>query len=282
MHRDKFTTVESHFDVLVVGDANVGKTSLIRRFVFGSFIETEEDSEDLYCKIVDAPARDDDSCGTLKEVFILDSSCSADQFLAQSPHQVHNALTMLFAFSLDSRDSYEVLEYTINCISTMRGDSLPPCIIVGTKLDRYDHYQVSYADGQELALRYGALSFVQISAKDDSSVDAAFAPLLESLMEPKHTNASYKFALSSLVNTPSSLLSSLADSDTKLPAKMGSETAVQTTDGLRETFDELSSQEVQVHHRGLADRRPNSKTARIRQSERTTVRLKKDKCCIIM
>lgn len=245
MHKvwDTMTTVNNTFDILVVGDAGVGKSALVRKYVLGTFVDTKHDSEELHITMVGTTQA--------RELHILDSSCTAEMYMTLHQHQVHNAQAMLFAFLLNSRDSYEVLEYTINCISSMCGDVLPPCMVVGLQLDRYDSYQVSHTDGQELAMRCGALDYFQVSLKTDA-VDHVFAPLVERVPERRN-----RTPLSSSNNSASSLSSASSVS--------GRSTTTDTKDNTARS----------VRLASLASSR------RARQSKITPAH-EKSGCCIIM
>lgn len=182
---DGMTTMNSPFDILVIGKLGVGKTSLLRKYVMGTYAEPSfELSECLVYKTVEYPCYGlDRGVGssdytTNKQISILDSSAGVDSLLTHNSYQVNNAQTMVFTYSAACSESFEWLEYTINCIESVR-DKLPPCVIVSLKSNQDELVQVLSSQGEELAKSCGALLFAEAYLYDDSLVDDVFAPLIE-------------------------------------------------------------------------------------------------------
>lgn len=196
---DGMTTMNSPFDILVIGKLGVGKTSLLRKYVMGTYAEPSfELSECLVYKTVEIPCSGlDRGVGssdyiTNKQISILDSSAGVDSLLTHNSYQVNNAQTMAFAYSAACSESFEWLEYTINCIESVR-DKLPPCVIVSLKSNQDELVQVLASQGKELAKSCGALLFAEAYLYDDSLVDNVFAPLIEiALQKEEQKNLSVK------------------------------------------------------------------------------------------
>ncbi|OBA23384.1 hypothetical protein METBIDRAFT_29868 [Metschnikowia bicuspidata var. bicuspidata NRRL YB-4993] len=192
---DGITTMNSPFDILVIGQRGVGKTTLLRKYVMGARDVPEfELSECLVYKSVERPCHCLNSSSVTSEttinkhISILNSSAGVDTLLTQNSYQVNNAQTMVFAYAAASSESFEALEYTINCIESVR-DKLPPCVIVSLKPDLNQMDQVLASQGEALAKSCGALLFVEADLYDDRPVDNVFAPLLEVLfLKDEHQN----------------------------------------------------------------------------------------------
>ncbi|KAM9913980.1 hypothetical protein OXX69_001072 [Metschnikowia pulcherrima] len=184
---DGIATMNSTFDILVIGQRGIGKTTMLRKYVMGTHDEPSfESSECLVYKSVEMPCSCDSKASTdsntNRQISILDSSAGVDTLLTQNSYQVKNAQTMVFAYSAASSESFESLEYTINCIESVR-DKLPPCVIVSLKPDLGQTDQVSASQGEQLAKSCGALSFVETYLYDDCPVDDVFAPLVEVVLQ---------------------------------------------------------------------------------------------------
>lgn len=187
---DGISTIHSPFDILLIGRKGIGKSSLMRKY----FTSTREDSdfdssECLMFKNVSVPcACSPDSkivhpgLTIQRQISILDSSSTVEELLTNSSYQVTNARTMLFAYCADSADSFESLEYMINCIESVR-DVLPPCMIVSIKIDQLQMDQVSSSQGQLLADSCRAEAFVEVDLNSKEPFDYAFQPLIAKALE---------------------------------------------------------------------------------------------------
>lgn len=207
--RGGISTLSSQYDILVIGSDKVGKTSLIHRYMYGTFQEQDHiQVEELYVKVVDSQPLGakstsssvaSSSSSVFKEISILDTGSFADTYATSRKQQVRNTLTMLFVYAVDDRDSFEALEYLINTIHSFT--TLPPFVVAALKLDKFEDAQVMFEEGQELAERFGALDFQEASAHDDYHVKEVFAPLVERALElqsAKKANAA-KSELTSLM-----------------------------------------------------------------------------------
>lgn len=177
--------MNSPFDILVIGQRGVGKTTMLRKYVMGTYdVPGFELSECLVYKSVENPCLSPHSspvvseAPTNKQVSILDSSAGVDTLLTQNSYQINNARTMVFAYSAASSESFEALEYTINCIESVR-NRLPPCVIVSLKPEHGQMDQILISQGEELAKSCGALLFQEVYLYSDRSVDDVFVPLIE-------------------------------------------------------------------------------------------------------
>ncbi|GEQ67047.1 hypothetical protein JCM33374_g710 [Metschnikowia sp. JCM 33374] len=209
---DGIATMNSQFDILLIGQRGVGKSTLLRKYVMGTHDEPNFESSDcLVYKSVEMPCR----CGSRpldstanKQISILDSSAGVDTLLTHNAHQVNNAQTIVFAYSAASSESFESLEYTINCIESVRG-ILPPCVIVSLKPDFGDMGQVSANQGKELAESCGALSFMEAYLYDDGSVDAVFAPLVDVVLRREE----HKLCMRNIATEPNHTIEELNQSN---------------------------------------------------------------------
>lgn len=209
---DGLSSLNTQYDILVMGESGVGKTSLVHRYVYGTFSEGPHDqAEQLYIKALDnenaetigsASSRN----SSLNEISILDSSPLADTYGASRKQQIKNASSILFVYAMDDKKSFEALEYLIDTARTLCDGELPPFLIVASKLDRFDDYQVSWEEGEALADQLDAIGFYVVSALADSNVGECFAPLVEAALEMKSNRGRFEehTLLEALANSPTS------------------------------------------------------------------------------
>lgn len=192
---DGLSSLNSHYDILVMGESGVGKTSLVQRYVNGVFNEgPHEQAEQLYVKAIgndpgSTVASSSSNNTSMNEISILDSSPLADVYGASRKQQVKNASTIMFVYAMDDRQSFEALEYLIGTLNTLCDGELPPFVVVAAKLDMYNYCQVWYDEGEAMANRLGAIGFFLVSTLSDIHVNECFAPLVEVALEARENRS---------------------------------------------------------------------------------------------
>ncbi|PSK39719.1 hypothetical protein C7M61_001524 [Candidozyma pseudohaemuli] len=188
---DGLSSLNTQYDILVMGETGVGKTSLVQRYVNGTFSEAPHDqAEQLYVKAVENELAEtivssSSHNSLITEISILDSSPLADVYGASRKQQVKNTSTILFVYAMDDRQSFEALEYLIGTVKTFCDGELPPFVVVAAKLDMYETCQVWYDDGEAMANRFGASGFFLVSSLADINVNDCFVPLVEAALDAR-------------------------------------------------------------------------------------------------
>eukprot|EP00758_Cryptobia_borreli_P011384 Tbor_TRINITY_DN5650_c0_g1::TRINITY_DN5650_c0_g1_i1::g.8989::m.8989/K06234/RAB23; Ras-related protein Rab-23 len=160
--------LDDSLKVIVVGDGNVGKTSMLRRYVKGTYTEQ-------YKKTIGAEYLE-------KEVFLKDLNQSATLMLWDTAGQeVFNALTAayyrgasaaIFAFSTIDRDSFMNIKKWKEKVVAQCGDSIV-MVLCQTKFDLMKEAAVTKEEAEKLATDLN-LAFFRISTKDDFNVSQLF------------------------------------------------------------------------------------------------------------
>lgn len=174
--------LKSNYDVLMVGDEQIGKTSLIYRFVSNEYVVDLPSVEELYLKMVV------DEQGRYHEFTILDSSSTVDHYSSSRKQQILNANIVICAYSIDSLSSFHNTVDNIDIIKSIRPDI--KFYLLGTKMDLDDVRQVTYNQGLELAQKIDSLGFWECSAKNGINIDEAFQPVIDYLFEMKKKESS--------------------------------------------------------------------------------------------
>ncbi|EIW69353.1 hypothetical protein TREMEDRAFT_56895 [Tremella mesenterica DSM 1558] len=161
--------------LVIMGAPSVGKTSLTQQYVSPptyneSYFPTIEatshkvinyDGEEYNCEIVDSAGQDE---------YTL--------FPSKYAIGVHG---YLLVYSINSRQSFEMVQTVHNKILDFAGLEKVPCVIVGQKCDLdSSERRVTTIEGQELAKKLKA-GFVECSAKDNKNVGKAFEALMNEM-----------------------------------------------------------------------------------------------------
>lgn len=170
--------------VILLGDAGVGKTSLIARYVDDLFrseyIQTVGANflikEVNLKKIVDKMKRENSKMPSEISSFALfywDIGGQKDKLFV-TEYYFLQAVGAMVAFSIDNRESFNNLDFWISKMKELSGDI--PFIIIGNKIDLQDKRVVQTEEIEKKAKDYGVRYF-ETSAKLKKNIEAAFEDL---------------------------------------------------------------------------------------------------------
>mmetsp|Transcript_18403 Transcript_18403/g.52149 ORF Transcript_18403/g.52149 Transcript_18403/m.52149 type:complete len:210 (+) Transcript_18403:33-662(+) len=157
----------SRCKLVFVGDFGVGKTSIINRFLHGSFdcVYRSTIGVDFAAKTV--------TLGSSAPVRLhLWDTAGQEKFRSLASMYIRDAAGVMVVYDVTSRDSFLSVPKWIGDIRAAHGDG--PCIfLVGNKTDLSAEAEVSPEEGEEAARLSGA-EFVRVSAKAGSNIEALF------------------------------------------------------------------------------------------------------------
>lgn len=160
----------------MLGNAKVGKTSLLSRYVEDQFRESyfQTLGANFLVKEVDVKnisnQLDEDKNINSFNIYVWDICGQRDKLFTTEYYFVQ-AVGALVVFDILNRESFEDLDFWINKLKELSGDV--PFIIIGNKIDKEEKRMVSKEEGKELAEQYG-VEYIETSAKSDENVDKAF------------------------------------------------------------------------------------------------------------
>ncbi|XP_078524953.1 GTP-binding protein Di-Ras3 [Lissotriton helveticus] len=158
------------YRVVVFGAAGVGKSSLVLRFVRGTFRETYIPTiEDTYRQVISC----DKNICTLQ----ITDTTGSHQFPAMQRLSISKGHAFILVYSVNSKQSMEELQPIYEQICQIKGDIQNiPIMLVGNKSD--DPQRVVEASvGEALATKWKC-SFMETSAKTNYNVQELFQELL--------------------------------------------------------------------------------------------------------
>lgn len=159
--------VEDSIKVIVVGDGNVGKTSMLRRFVKGSFV-------DQYKKTIGAEFMEKDVyLRELKQTvkLMLWDTAGQEVFNALTASYYRGAAAAIIAFSTIDRDSFMNVDKWKQKVEAQSGQIT--IVLCQTKFDLMAESAISNAEAEALAVKL-KLPFFRVSTKDDFNVSQIF------------------------------------------------------------------------------------------------------------
>ena len=162
------------FKILTVGEFNVGKTSLILRFINDTFIETYMPTigVDFFYKILDIENK-------IIAAQIWDFY-SSEQFKRLPLGYYRNVLGIIIAYDITEIKSFEKLKNWINDIK-MYAHKKVRLVLVGNKCD-LSNRRITEEEGKKLADELGA-KFFETSAKTGYNVNEAYNFLIRDIFD---------------------------------------------------------------------------------------------------
>lgn len=166
------------YRVVVFGSGSVGKSSLVLRFVRGTFRENYVPTvEDTYRQVISAN----------KQVCTLEitDTTGSHQFPAMQRLSISKGHAFILVYSVASRQSLDDLKPIFQEILQIKKstDGIP-IMLVGNKSDEVHNRQIQTTEGTNLA-KIWKCAFMETSAKTNHNVQELFQDLLQ--MEKKRS-----------------------------------------------------------------------------------------------
>lgn len=170
------TDFETECKVIVVGNGQVGKTSMVTRFATGVFtnnykktIGTDFMERTLYVKSKSENVK-----------LMLWDTAGQEMFSQLTRQYYRGAGAVVFAFSTTDRESFLAIEKWKSKVAEECGDI--PAVLVQNKIDLLSQAQVEASEVEDLARRMG-IKLYRTCVKDNILVDDVFEYLAESFLK---------------------------------------------------------------------------------------------------
>ena len=149
--------------LIVVGETNVGKTSLIKQYIDHTFVE-EKTATIGY----DTIQKELEINGKSIRLNIWDT-CGQEQYRTINQMFVKNSKMALLVYDITDRETFEELKkYWYQYIKSALEEELI-IGVAGNKCDLYEEEQVKIEEGKEYAQSIGAV-FKETTAKNDEAI----------------------------------------------------------------------------------------------------------------
>lgn len=163
------------FKILMVGDSDVGKTSILLRFTQGEFIRTQNTvGVDLKVKMMDLESK------RLK-LTIWDTA-GQERFRTLTSAYYRGAQGIILVYDVTNAQSFVNLKHWLQEIEIYGTTAKAVIMLVGNKIDEEEKRVVTQSEGAEFARDKGML-FLEASAKNDVHIQRAFEELIHKILE---------------------------------------------------------------------------------------------------
>ncbi|KAL0074559.1 P-loop containing nucleoside triphosphate hydrolase protein [Phycomyces blakesleeanus] len=164
--------------LLLIGNSNVGKSSLLLRFTDDTFLPQEEVSATIG---VDFKVNMMQVDGQSYKLTIWDTA-GQERFRTLTSSYYRGAQGVILVYDVSNRETFDALHTWWNEVNTYCSSPDVVKMIVGNKVDKESSRVVSHREGSELARKLQSL-FVECSAKTNMGVKEAFEELVIKIIE---------------------------------------------------------------------------------------------------
>ncbi len=161
--------------IVLLGEAAVGKTSLVYRFVQDTFRESYKST--LGVNLLKKDLDIDNYGDTSAQIWDLGGQ---ESFKSLRQLYLEGANGALVIYDVTNRKSFEKLDEWITSFRETRGDE--PLLLIGNKIDLQKRIQIAEKEGKEYAEKNN-LSFLITSAKTGDAVKTAFRELIKQILD---------------------------------------------------------------------------------------------------
>eukprot|EP00163_Fabomonas_tropica_P010453 TRINITY_DN205_c0_g1_i4.p1 TRINITY_DN205_c0_g1~~TRINITY_DN205_c0_g1_i4.p1 ORF type:complete len:208 (+),score=49.32 TRINITY_DN205_c0_g1_i4:234-857(+) len=166
------------FKLLIIGDAEVGKSSILIRFTDDEFIEKNPPTigVDFKLKIMKWQGRD-------VKLTIWDTA-GQERFRTLTSSYYRGAQGIILVYDVTRRETFEHLEMWLNEVDMYTTNSNAVKILIGNKLDLVGERQraVDKEEAQSFA-RAHAMMYIETSAKTKTGIQQAFDEVVQKIMD---------------------------------------------------------------------------------------------------
>ncbi|ANZ74088.1 BA75_00125T0 [Komagataella pastoris] len=169
-------------NILMLGNVGVGKSSITLQFVQNQMPEHHDDDiEDTYSRVWEIEGKE-------YQINILDTADSSQSTMEtdlQSDHRRQQILAtqgIILAFRINSKDSFDNLSNILRNLSRIRGESLPPILLLGNMMDLEDEREVSRTEAEYLQYQYKLDDYIEASASMRLNVEDVFTRMIELIL----------------------------------------------------------------------------------------------------
>ena len=182
------STSSARHKIIFIGDAGVGKTTIISRIMDNPFIEEYEPSIG-----VDFMSKTLKYNGQNVKLQIWDTA-GQEKYKGLIPSYVRNSSIVFVVYDISGKTSFDNIPKWINFIKSIENTTIVLC---GNKID-LENREVKKEEGEELAKKEG-ISFFEVSAKTNDNIKNMFYNVIAELPTFSQNNTNKESVIKELM-----------------------------------------------------------------------------------
>ena len=169
--QNNITQFDYLFKYIIIGDAGVGKSNILLRYVYSTF------KSDYQLTIgVEFGEKTVEIKGKIYKIQIWDTAGN-EQFRSITRTYYKNSVCAIVVYDISRRETFDnVINWIEDC--KLNSPKSVFIILVGNKSDLEEDRQVTTEEGEEFANRYG-IRFFETSAKNSININEIFSESIE-------------------------------------------------------------------------------------------------------
>ena len=177
---DQSEPIDYTFKYIIIGDASVGKSNIILRFIKGQFKDNYNVTIGLEIGFKNIKKGDKNY-----RIQLWDTA-GQEQFRSISRGYYKNSVCCFVVYDITKRDSFnKVLSWIDEC--KLYGSKQITIILLGNKKDLESTRQITYEEGKNLAESNG-MEFFETSAKTGENIENAFEKSIDIIVNNINNN----------------------------------------------------------------------------------------------
>lgn len=161
------------FKIVIVGDASVGKSNILTRFIRDEFMSNSRSTIGVEFATKNITIKN-----RVIKAQIWDTA-GQEKFRALSKTYYRGAVGCLVVYDITSSESFSHVEKWLSEVKDTADEKLV-AMLIGNKVDLEDKRAVNDQEAAEFAEKHG-LGFMETSAKDNLNIEAAFNKLINEI-----------------------------------------------------------------------------------------------------
>lgn len=174
-HSEADETFDYLFKVVLIGDADVGKTCVVQRFKSGTYVEKHASTIG-----VDFTMKTLQIDGKLVKLQIWDTA-GQERFRTITQSYYRSANGVIMAYDITKKSSFESLARWLDDVRRYAGSNIVQ-ILIGNKKDLENQREVNFTDAKTFAQQNNMIGLVESSAKENINIDETFIKLAKELI----------------------------------------------------------------------------------------------------
>lgn len=172
--------IADKFNIMVIGDEKVGKTTILERFFNRKF--NAERKKTIGVEYYNKEYIDQKSKLTYSLKFW--DTAGQERFRSVTKNYYQRAHGMLIVISVDYRTSFDNLKMWVNSVFENSGNSQMPIVVVCNKIDLEDEREIQNSEVEKLCNDESInLKVFFTSAKSGTNIDTCFNYIIESVIK---------------------------------------------------------------------------------------------------
>ena len=169
------TSNEILFKLIFIGDSNVGKTTLINKYVDGTFSEEIPPTIGLENK-----SKTIDIRGLKAKLQIWDTA-GQEKFNSLSKQYFQNSDGILLVFDITNKDSFNNIKKWYDDVISYSGVKAKK-LLIGNKKDMKNNIKITKDDITQF-IGQNRMKFIETSAKNNINVEEAFQKIIDLIID---------------------------------------------------------------------------------------------------